>query len=109
MTACATPGCDQPHYAKGRCKRHYMRDYMRDWRSEQPPKPRKPRKPRLPQTLLGGYSDDRENVPRGGSTMLHFPSRPKRITDALHALAESNPTPTEYERKKALILRGETT
>ena len=39
-----------------------------------------------------------------GSTLMLFPSRPKRITDALHALAESNPTPSEYERRKAQIL-----
>jgi len=99
-TRCTTPDCDRKHYAKGLCKRHYMRD----WRSEQPPKPRKPKKPRCPQTLLGGYSDDRENVPRGGSTLTLFPARPKRITDALHALAESRPTPSEYERRKAQIL-----
>lgn len=35
------------------------------------------------------------------------PTRPARVTDALHALAESNPTPAEYERKKAQILEGD--
>lgn len=37
------------------------------------------------------------------------PSRPARVTEALHRLAQSNPTPAEYERRKAQILRGATT
>lgn len=105
MRTCSVDGCGQPHYAKGHCKPHYMTE----WRAKQPPKPRKHRKPRRPQTLLGGYSDDRENVPRGGSTVLHWPARPKRITDALHALAETpGLTWPEYERRKAEILNSRT-
>ena len=35
------------------------------------------------------------------------PTRPARVTDALHALAESNPSPERYAREKARILKGE--
>lgn len=36
------------------------------------------------------------------------PTRPKRVTDALHALAETpGLTTSEYERKKAQILEGD--
>lgn len=34
------------------------------------------------------------------------PHRTKAQRDALHALAESRPTPTEYERRKTEILKG---
>ncbi len=105
MRTCTAPGCERPHYAKGHCKTHYMTE----WHAKQPPKPRKHRKPRRPQTLLGGYSGDRENVPRGGSTVLHWPARPKRITDALHALAETpGLTEREYLRRKHEILNSRT-
>lgn len=61
---------------------------------------------RAPRSLLGG-SWGRVDA-RAGSTVLMWPSRPARVTDALHELAESNPSPTRYEREKARILRGET-
>ena len=55
-------------------------------------------------SLLGGRSSDPRTAT--GSTLTLFPSRPKRITDQLHALAETpNLTPSEYERRKAEILR----
>ncbi|WP_419663834.1 uncharacterized protein Dvar_40560 [Desulfosarcina variabilis str. Montpellier] len=28
---CNEPGCNLPHYALGKCKKHYMRDYMRKY------------------------------------------------------------------------------
>ena len=43
--------------------------------------------------------------PQAGSTLLRLPAYPKAVADALHALAESRPTPAEYERRKAEILR----
>lgn len=43
-------------------------------------------------------------TPRGGSTLTIWPHRPKAITDALHALAESKPSPERYELEKARIL-----
>ena len=52
--------------------------------------------------LLGPYGESASK----SSALCLFPRRPKRVTDALHALAESNPTPAEYERQKALILEG---
>ena len=58
-------------------------------------------------------SHARTNPHRGHTLALPgaLPIRPHRTKaqrDALHALAESNPTPTEYERKKQQILKGET-
>ena len=84
MTACATPGCDQPTRARGLCKNHYQAEYQRGHRAGQIVRP------------LAG-------------TLAIRPHRTRAQREALHALAESNPTPTEYERQKALILRGETT
>ena len=44
--------------------------------------------------------------PQAGSTLLRLPAYPKAVADALHALAETpGLTPTEYERRKAEILR----
>lgn len=45
-----------------------------------------------------------------GSAINYWPTRPRHVTDALAALAESNPTPAEYERRKRQILaeRGDT-
>ncbi|MBX3139859.1 MAG: hypothetical protein KF875_03840 [Trueperaceae bacterium] len=43
-------------------------------------------------------------TPRGGSTLTVWPHRPKAITDALHALAESKPSPERYALEKARIL-----
>lgn len=41
------------------------------------------------------------------STILTWPHRPRRITERLALLAESNPTPEQYEREKARILGGQ--
>ena len=82
MTACATPGCDKPARSLGLCGTHYRAAYRNGERTERAVRP-----------LTG--------------TLPIRPHRTKAQRDALHRLAESNPTPTEYERKKALILRGE--
>ena len=49
-------------------------------------------------------TDPNRNRERPHPGLAVRPLRPKRITDALHALAESNPTPAEYERRKKQIL-----
>lgn len=41
------------------------------------------------------------------SNLMFLPYRPRRVTDALHRLAESNPTPAEYEMERARILEGD--
>lgn len=44
-----------------------------------------------------------------GSAVIYWPARHTRVTDALHALAETpGLTPDQYEREKARILRGAT-
>lgn len=55
--------------------------------------------PNASSSLLGNGNDVGTQ-----STLSLFPSRPARITDALHELAESNPTPATYEAEKARIL-----
>lgn len=35
-----------------------------------------------------------------------FSTYPRRVREALYELAESNPTPSEYERRRAEILGG---
>lgn len=58
-------------------------------------------------SLLGGRCCDPRTAT--GSTLTLFPSRPKRLTDALHALAETpGLTWPEYERRKAEILNSRT-
>ncbi len=42
-----------------------------------------------------------------GSAVIYWPARHTRVTDALHALAETpGLTPDQYEREKARILAG---
>lgn len=55
-----------------------------------------------PRSLLGG--DYGEPIQAKTSTLAMWPHRPKRITDALYELAESQPSPEEYERRKQMIL-----
>jgi len=60
-------------------------------------------------TRLGAHQPRRPAQPTTGTTgsaVIYRPSRHPRVADQLHALAESNPTPAEYERQKALILEG---
>lgn len=55
--------------------------------------------------LLGPYGESASK----SSALCLFPGRPKRVTDALHALAETpGLTPDQYERRNAEILRGAT-
>ena len=78
---CSVRDCHRPHHARGLCHAHYMREWS--------------------QRRAGtGYT----STALPGPTVL--PRHPKRIRDALHALAESNPTSAEYERRKAEILKG---
>ena len=45
------------------------------------------------------------NPERGGGILPSYrPTYPARVAQALHALAESNPTPTEYAETKRRIL-----
>lgn len=58
---------------------------------------------------LGIHKPRRKPSPLGfptGSAINYWPTRPRHVTDALAALAESNPTPREYERRKREILGG---
>lgn len=53
--------------------------------------------------LLGPYGESASK----SSALCLFPSRPRAVTDALHALAETpGLTHAEYEREKARILAG---
>lgn len=58
-----------------------------------------------PKGLLGGpYS---EPIQARSSTLMMFPSRPKRITDALYELAQTpGLTLREYEKRKGEIMNG---
>lgn len=54
--------------------------------------------------LLGPYGESASK----SSALCLFPRRPKRVTDALHALAETpGLTPSEYERRKHEITHTE--
>lgn len=58
-------------------------------------------------SLLGTRTNDPRTAT--GSTLTLFPSRPKRVTDALHALAETpGLTEREYLRRKHEILNSPT-
>lgn len=92
LVTCSIPGCDRPVKARGLCGLHYEHHRI--------------------DGTLSASSDTRSLFGKYGgagtmSGLNHFPRYPKRVTDALHALAETpGLTPDQYERRKAEILRG---
>ena len=55
---------------------------------------------------LFGASADAGPMRGGGILPSYRPTYPARIARALHALAESRPTPETYARERARILEG---
>lgn len=53
-----------------------------------------------------GRVRDRSDAKPGGGCLPTRPHYPASVARALHALAESRPTPETYARKKARILGG---
>lgn len=82
MRTCSVDGCGQPHHAKGLCSRHYE---------------------------ARRASELNQRVLHLGVPFALLPARPRAVTDALHALAETpGLTEREYLRRKHEILRGAT-
>lgn len=92
---CEYPGCEQKRHARGLCRGHYGRAVKA---GEIITTPR-------PQGLLGG--DYNDPIQAKSSTLSMFPRYPKRISDALYALAETpGLTLREYQERKKEIMNG---
>jgi len=82
MRTCSVDGCGQPHHAKGLCSRHYV---------------------------ARRASEPNQRVLHLGAPFALLPARPRAVTDALHALAETpGLTEREYLRRKHEILNSRT-
>lgn len=94
MKRCTVEGCDRKHWARGMCRAHYGR-WWRTGRADG-----EARAPGAARVRAGESS-------RAPTPLAALPTYPRHVGAALHALAESNPSPAEYEAEKARILGGQ--
>ena len=94
MKRCTVEGCDRKHWARGMCKSHYGRW----WRTGEASGTIESR----PSARIFAGESSWTPMP-----LAALPTYPRHVGAALHALAESNPSPERYEAEKARILSQE--
>jgi len=99
VNRCTIEGCRRRHWARGWCREHYNRWY----RAGDPLAP--PKQPRPAPATARIRAGESSWAP---TPLAALPTYPRHVGAALHALAESNPSPAEYEAEKARILGGQT-